>query len=318
MNLRLNIIRIAGLILAFASGNVHGQELRLKEADILRLIPLLRAEAAGLRAAQGFSERQTAAQTDFPGDPLEFFNSRAKIALPQDARYMAGCSRSASAGGPVAIFTFGRNIDCYERTRRDAFKDGPPKTEPAISKECSLEREQTRKFMQGVKESMKKRGFLESAGFCPDECLDSADGLFRIFLTRHNIYDRANRLDDHPLIRIENDEAREKAMAACSDMPSGPIIEVRPGDRFFEKEPVNTLETALHQAGLTATEYDAMKEALFLARMDMQPQWLKAAEAAADNDLAALQALTIRRGNADLYRKLAAELDPLLDALVPK
>ncbi len=184
-------------MLAFAAGSAHGQELQLKEADIRKLIPLLRAEAAGLRAAQGFSERQVAAQTSFSGDPLEFFNSRAKIALPQGARYVAGCSRAASAGGPVAIFTFGWNIDCYERTWRDALKNGPPETEPAISKECSLEREQTKKFLKGVKESMEKKGFLESSGFCADECLDSADGLFRIVLTRHNIYDRANRLDDH-------------------------------------------------------------------------------------------------------------------------
>ena len=318
MKLRQTIIHIAALAFALAAGSAHGQELQLKEADIRKLIPLLRAQAAAFQAAQGFSERQSWAQNSFSGDPLEFFNNRAKIALPQGTRYVADCSRAASARGPRAIFTFGRDIDCYERTWRDAFKNGAPKMEPAISKECGLEREQTQKFLKSVKESMEKRGFLESSGLCADVCLDSADGLFRIVLTRHNIYDRANRLDDHPLFMIENDDAREKAMAACSNMPSGPIIEVFPGDRFFEKEPLDSLDVALRKSGLKEEEFDAMKMALFMARMDANPEMMRATEAAAGSDPDALRALAIRRANADLYRKLAAELDPLLDALVPK
>jgi len=269
------------------------------------------------------AEREMAARTDFSGDPLEFFRNRAKVDLPQGAKYVASCSRAASAGGPVAIFTFGRNIDCYERALRDRARTqqhGPEENlqERTMPRACYSEREQTKKFLKGVRESLEKKGFVELTGFYLGEWLGSADGVFKLDLLPHNIYDRANRLDDHPVIRIESEQAREAALAACSDMPSGPIIELFPGDRFFEKEPLDTLNVALQEAGLDAKEYDAIKEALFLARMDTQPEWFQAAEAAAGNDPAALRALSTRRANASLYRRLAAELDPLLDALVPR
>jgi hypothetical protein len=171
---------------------------------------------------------------------------------------------------------------------------------------------------QGV---LEKRGFQfvsTGAGGFPIY-LDSPGQVFRMDLELHNIYDRANPPEVHPLhLLIESEQARETALAACSDMPSGPIVVVRPGDRFFEKEPLDSLDVALRKAGLSEEEFDAMRMALFTARMDTNPETMRAAEAAAGNDQDALRALAIRRANADLYRRLAAEIDPLLDALFPK
>jgi hypothetical protein len=298
---------------AIAPTETRAQELPLKESDIRKLIPLLRAEAANLGAAQGMFDREAAARSSFSGDPLNFFRSRAKLDLPQGARYVGGCSRAASVQtvrGPVALFTFGRNIDCYNRTMRDALKNGPLKKDPVISQECYIEGLQTKEFLDDVAEALQKLGFEAH----PDAFgikLTSADGMFEIELQKYNIYDRAESPHTHPLNALDDEQAREAALAACSGMPSGPILVVRPGDRFFVKEPLDTLHVALQKAGLSAEEYDAMKVALFMARADTNPEWWKAAEFAAANDPAAQRDLATRRANAALYRRHAAELDPL-------
>jgi len=326
MTRRTRFFGIVALALVLAADGGRAQELRLTEADIRKLIPALRAEAADLGAGQASFDRKEVARSSFSGDPLDWFRGRAKVDLPEGARYEARCSRAASAGGPVAIFTFGRTIDCYERTERDHRqavlrfnKEGgalPP--EPPMSQDCLNDHLQTTKFLENVRQVLEENGSAVVLWAEVDREFVSADGMLRTNLHAHNIYDRANRLDDHPVIRIESEQAREAALAACSDMPSGPILEFLPDDRFFEKEPFDSLDTALRKAGLTAKEYEAMKEALFLAQMDTQPEWFQAAEAVAGDDPAALQALRIRRANADLYRTFVAELGPLLDALVPR
>jgi hypothetical protein len=329
MSRRKGLIGIAALVLGVAAAVTSGQELRqLKESDIRKLIPVLRAEAAAMGAAQATFEREEAARSSFSGDPLEFLRSRAKLDLPEGARYVAGCSRAASVqtvGGPIAIFTFGRNIDCYERAWRDwkrTAKPGPDGNyppEPKISQDCYIEHEQTQEFLKGVQAELEKRGFkFGYPGTIDEPWLFSADGIFQIRLHLYNIYDRANRLDDHPLLGIESEQAREAALAACSGMPSGPILIVSASERFFEKEPLDTLDIALQKAGLSKEEYNELKMALFMARMDTKPEWWEAAEAAAAGDPAAQRDLSTRRHNLNLYRMFAAQLDPLLDALSPQ
>lgn len=323
MDMHRGSLKIAALIFFFAMGGIHAEERLLNEVDIQKLLPFLQAEAAQIDAVQAYLQRKEAVRSSFSGDPLEFFRRRAKVDLPERANYQPRCSVRASAGGPVAIFTFGRNIDCYERTLLDFWRNIkrspeeklPPK--PTMSRNCQSEHEQTMKFLKDVREALDKKGFVVLVWGEVDREFASADGIFKIALYPFNIYDRANLLDNHPLMVIESEQAREAALAACSDMPSGPILVLYPGDRFFEKEPLNTLNVALQKAGLTEKEYKAMKEALFLARMDTQPDWFQAAEAAAGNDPAALRDLATRRANANLYRKRAAQLDPLLDALIP-
>jgi len=324
MNRRRLLIGIAVLASALVAAGARAQELALKETDIRKLIPLLRAEAANVRALQAAVDREEAARTGFSGDPLEFFRGRAKVDLPPGARYVPGCSHAASAKGPVAIFTFGRNIDCYERTRRDYWrgvKRGPDEKlppAPNMSEPCRAEGDQTMKLLNETQEVLEKRGFQSPSagpGGYPIY-LVSPGQILGVALIPYNTYDRASPPATHPLfLLIENEDAREAALAACSDMPSGPIIEVRPGDRFFEEAPLDTLDVALRKAGLSEKEFDDFKAALFMASVDAKPEAFQAAEAAAGNDPAVLGALAIRRANADLYRRFAAELDPLLDAL---
>lgn len=328
MNRRRFGIGIAALLLALAPGGASAQELLLlKESDIRKLIPLLRAQAAAFGAAQAMVEREAAARTSFSGDPLEFLRGGAKLDLPPGLTYVPGCSRAASFKGPVAIFTFGRQIDCYERAYRDIWRgvkrgaDERLPAEPNISAACRAEHEKTVKLLDDARATLEKKGF-EFVGTGPGGrplYLESPGRLFRMVLEFHNVHDQAEPEEIHAWYRlIENESARNAALAACSDMPSGPIVEVHPGDRFFEKEPLDALDVTLRKAGLNEERFEAMKMALFMARMDASPEMIRAAEAAAGNDPAALQALAIRRANTDLYRRFAAELNPLLDALIPK
>lgn len=325
MSRRKRLIGIVTLVLGLVASVTRGQELRqLKESDIRKAIPLLRAQAASLGVAQAMVDREAAARS-FSGDPLEFLRSRGKLDLPKEAKYVAGCSRAASVqtvGGPIAIFTFGRNIDCYERAMRDYKRtakpgpDGNYPPEPKISQDCYIEHEQMEKFLDDMAAALQKLGYVagpSGSGIIRD--LGSADGIFNIKLEVHNIYDRANRLDEQPLMVIDSEQAREAALAACSSMPSGPILVVSPGERFFEKEPLDTFEVALQKSGLSAEEYDAIRTAIFMARMDTKPEWWEAAEYAAAKDPALQRQLATRRHNLSLYRMFASQLDPLLDAL---
>jgi len=327
MNRHQSPIRVAALLFVLAAAGARAQELELKEADIRKLIPVLRAAASDLGAAKALYEREEAARTSFSGDPLELFRERAKLDLPPGLRYVPGCSRAASFRGPVAIFTFGRDIDCYDRAYRDVWrgvKRGPDEqlpAEPDISPACHAEHEKTVKLVGDTQRFLEERGF-QFTGTGPGGqplYLDSPDRLFRMVLERRNTYDKAEPPETHPFFRfIEDQGAREAALEVCSDMPSGPIVVATPGDRFFERKPLDTLAVALRKAGLSEERFQALQTALVLARLDAKPDILQAAQAEAGDDPAALRALAIRRANAELYRRFAAELDPLLDALVPK
>jgi hypothetical protein len=325
MTMHSRSLKIAAMIFVFAVGGAHAEEGQLNEADIQKVMPVLRAEAAALAAGQVTIERAEMARSSFSGDPLEFFRSRAKFDIPEGATYQAECSCKASAGGPVAIFTFGRTIDCYERTLRDFWRTVkrtpeemlPP--EPPIPQNCYIEREQTSKFLDDVQDALEKREFLVFDEGETARMLGSADGKLLVILYPHNIYDRANRPDDHPLyLMIESEQAREAALAACTNIPSGPILVLRPGENFFAGDGSDSLHAALKSAGLSQKEYEALKEALFLARMDVEMGTLQVAEAAAGDDPAERRALAGRRANANLYCKLAAQIRPLLDSLVPQ
>jgi hypothetical protein len=307
---------LAALVLATAA---RAEERRLTDADVRKALPILRAEGAALAGAQAAFDREAAPRTSFTGDPLEWLKKRARIALPKGAVYQARCSRAASgAGGPVAIFTFGRAIDCYHRTWREGFRS-KRNPEADMTEACRAEGEGTTRFLDGVQASLLGRGFVADEEGPAFRKLSSGDGKLRAVLHPHNVFDRANRPDDHPLVLgIEGKDARESALAACSAVDSGPLLEIRAaGGPAGIGE--GAVAEALRQAGLDAREWEALKEAMLLARVDVEQGVLAAEEAAA----AALEggerppALEVRRSNADMYRRHAAALAPLFDALTP-
>jgi hypothetical protein len=307
---RVAAVAFAAVVLATAA---RAEERRLTDADVRKALPVLRAEKAALAGAQAAFDREAAPPTSFSGDPLDRLRKRARVALPEGAVHQARCSRAASAaGGPVALFTFGRSIDCYHRAWRDAFRsDRNPEAD--MTEACRAEGDATMRFLDGVQAALVGKGFAAEEEGPAFRRLSSADGTLRAVLRPHNVYDRANRPDDHPLVLgIEGKNARESALAACSAVESGPLLEIRAAGGA----PVaggDAVADALRQAGLDAPAWEALKEALILARLDVERGVLAAEEAAGGE----LRAPEVRRANADVYRRHAAALAPLLDALAP-
>ncbi len=303
-------VALAALSLAAAA---RAEDRRLTDADVRKAIPVLRAEGASLAGAQAAFDRETAARTSFSGDPLEWLRKRARVDAPPGAVYQARCSRAASAeGGPVAIFTFGRAIDCYQRAMRDAFR-AKRNPEADMTEACRAEQEKTARFLDGVQAALVGRKFAVDEEGETTRKLSSGDGKLRATLHPHNVFHRENRPDDHPLfVGIQGKGAREAALSACSAIDSGPLLEIRAGDGGLGGGG-GGVEGALRGAGLDAPAYEAVKEALVMARVDVE-QGVLAAEEAAGGDP---RALAVRRENADVYRRHAATLGPLLDALVP-
>jgi hypothetical protein len=324
MTLFFRNLMTTALILVLAAGGLHAEERQLNDADIQKLKPILQAEAATLTASQALSQRIEEARSGFSGDPLEFFRSRTRVDVPEGAKYEPRCSRAASAAGPLVILTFGRNIDCYHRTWRDwarTTKRGPDENlqAPTISQDCRSEGERTLTFLEALREKLQKKGYTVLEWGEASRQLARADGQLAIELEPYNRYDRAESGHKHPLNAIESAQAREAALTACSSIPSGPIIVIRPGEYYVMTGASSTsLDAALKKAGLSEKDYEVLKEALFLARMDVEMGTLQAAEAAAGGDPDMRRALAARQANANLYRKHAIQLGPLLDALVPQ
>jgi len=312
----------AALILVLVAGGLHAGERQLNDADLQKLESVLQAEAAMLTEGQASSQRKEEARSGFSGDPLEFLRRRTRVDVPEGAKYEPRCSAAASAAGPLAIFTFGRHIDCYHRAWRDwarTAKRGPDEDlqAPAVSPDCGRDGERTLTFLKALGEKLQKKGYtVQEEG---SRQLVRADGNLTIVLEPYNRYDRAESAHTHPLNAIESAQAREAALTACSSIPSGPIIVIHPGENYFMTGTTSTgLDAALKKAGLSENDYEVLKEALFLARMDVEMGTLQAAEAAAGGDPDMRRALAVRRANANLYRKHAVQLGPLLDALVPQ
>jgi hypothetical protein len=310
-------LAVPAALLALAATAARAGEHRLTEADLCRAIPVLRAEGAVAAGAQALAADALGARERFSGDPLEWLRRRARVDLPAAAAYQARCSRAASVeGGPVALFTFGRRIDCVRRAWRDA-----PRTqrnpEADMTDACRAEGARTDRFLDGLQAALAAKGYTVDEEGDAYRRLSSPGGGLQAVLHPHNVYDRANRPEDHPLLlRLEAGAARDEALAACSAIDSGPLLELRAGDGAAGP-PADAVAAALRAAGLEAERYEAIKEALFLARADVE-QGLLALEA----QVAALQGgdarrLETRRANADLYLKRAADLSPLLDGLVP-
>jgi hypothetical protein len=224
----------------------------------------------------------------------------------------------------VAIFTVGRNIDCYHRAWRDwarTTKRGPEETlqAPAISQACGSEGERTLKFLETIREKLQNKGFTVLAWGEENRFLVRAEGNLTIDLQPYNRYDRAESVNTHPLNAIESEQARETAVTACSAIPSGPIMVMRPGEHsFITGTGPKSLDAALKAAGLSEKDYEALKEALFLARMDAEMGTLQAVQAAAGGDPEMRRVFAVRQADANLYRKHAVQLGPLLDALIPQ
>jgi hypothetical protein len=325
---------------AFASA--RAAERPLTDADIERWLPRLRAEAAAFtksvrearetssviasRAAE--QEKLYADIESGKTDPLAWLRAHTRHAVvPDRAVYNAACSRAITMEGvPVtAVFTFNMESPYRDLLRRAAAGDAAAVDEFNTRRgeeeigERSAEAQATRKFITGILLFYYNRGFVDAQVLdrpVTVNFLVSPDSSVAVTIWEENAY---SGLLPRNIIRT------------CSALPTGPLIEIT----YEVKRGVDeaggaaAAQAGAGEAGAGSTageksdpDYERVKEALFLARMDAaNPSALEFeipadAPAEAKAELAALAAeFAVRKANVIVYKRHEAELAPVFKAL---
>ena len=313
---------------------------KLTDADVQRLIPVMKAQAAEMQAGLKEAEQQhEQMQTMFKEmeqcitdleagklDPLAYLKQRSKyVTAPPSAVYKPKLSRLVSLnlyGIPTAIFSYGiesetaRNLASGgEVTFEQFLKFGDIYKGPAGKKIKAAEEE----FMSFYT----SKGFTKLQGNItyPGYNCTSPDGSAWAEFVFFNTYTGAEYV-------AENVET----------IPSGPILEIHlsefwsPGEKPQPMEktesPVPTgKEQALRKAGMSEEKYGEYVGALGMARNDAaDPSRIDTASIGLDYEgpmdpemkktLEEMKTFyEIRRQNSLVYKRHAAALDPLLTAM---
>jgi hypothetical protein len=296
-------------------------ETPLTDADLARLLPLLKAEVADTARRQEQAERDQAAEktrqaarqtasseiASGHSDPLAWLQHVSPNAVtPSTARYDASCSRAVGerSARPAAVFSFG--IPAPDSWLALAAGSG---AEPPVAENTRKTRPPGGLSAETV--AQQARAFYSSRHFDPsgeravfEWMLASSDRLITATVYGVNPY---------------------RTIVACSVLDSGPTIVLSGAPRAFGPDPVRaatkgtvTLAAALEAAGLRDVDYQTLKFQVTMARNDARdPAALPSAPpgaAAADPSLARQNA--VRAQNAVWYRRHAPDLDPLLGQLI--
>lgn len=291
----------------------------LTEQDLQRALPVLQADKAGterlarqaaeseaLEQVRANARRQAVAQVAAGTDPLEWLTKLTDNATaPSTALYQEACSRAftASAAVPSAVLTFGiaaspawlavwkardQSLPIQERGQTEASRPSRPS-----APRPELVAQQARAFYAS-------REFQYEGELAPFEWRFLApDRLVSATVLGVNVLGR---------------------VAACAQLPTGPMVMVKAEGRAFGKAPTppgpstnQELADALDKAGFSEPQYLNLKLQLLAARADAaDPSRLNKAAAATEEQQ---QALAIRRQNVEFYRRHQALLEPLLAGL---
>jgi len=276
-------------------------------------------------------------------------SNTAQAFIPPGAAYRAVCSRALTEESlsPVALFTFGKESPYRDLLRRAASGD-----EAARDELYRLRGEEERggrrsdkqainDFVRGIESLYRNRGYVDAEGpqlSVMTRVLLSPDRNVTVYISEANYY--CGLLP-------------RGVPSPCSELPTGPILEIKytgdllhpspegahagkPGGAAPAKTPGvapgagKTPPAAGEAAAAKAPapeeapdpEYERVKEALLLARIDADnPSALEIeipadAPAEAKAELGALAAgLAVRKANVRVYKRHEAELGPLLEAL---
>jgi hypothetical protein len=309
----------------------------LTDADVKRIIPIMKAEAAETQAAlnqmgqqleqvEKMTEEAEQRIKDFEAgkiDALAYLKQRSKyIIVPPSASYKPKLSRAVSLslyGNPIAIFSYGIDSEAAGNLARggeaaavqlvnfeDIYKG------PAGQKIMAAE-EEFKSFFAA--KSFTDFYFTKVPGW---ECV-SPDGGAAAWFVFYNLYAQAGGKD-------------------VETIPDGPILEIGLTNYWSPGEPPPPIEstespvptgkkTALRLAGMSEEEYEECLGALDLARNDAaDPSAIDPAnmgldyEGPVDPEMAAtLEEMRVfyelRRQNTLVYKKHAAVLDPLFAAM---
>jgi hypothetical protein len=309
----------------------------LTDADIIRWLPQLRAEAEAFRKAAHAAGEASATvksraaqaaelQADISAgrkDALEWIRAHATtLPIPAEAIYSAECSRAMTAegGAPTAAFTFNRESPYRDLLKRAAAGDETARDE--FQRRCGEEErgersavsKAARDFARSIAAFYRDRGFVDSEGPTVSiltTILISPDRSLTVRISEANIYCGLLPRGLPP---------------ACSSLPTGPLLEIQDsGEPAVDNAPVAVGPASLGAATEAEAdpEYEAVKEALFLARSDAaNPTALDCeipsdAPAEVKQELAVIAAgYSLRKANLLAYRRHESTLAPLLDAFL--
>jgi hypothetical protein len=328
----------AGCFALLASSSVFAQapQRPLTDADVERYLPRLRAEAAAFTKQVGEAREANTAmisaieerakfQADLlegRKDILEWLRGQSdQVLIPDGAVYSAECSRAITGerAGPTAVFTFGKESPYRDLLRRAASGDDAARDQFNTRRgeeetgKRSAAAQATHDFVAGMLSFYRDRGFVEIEANRPIivTFLSSPDGRVSVTIWETNAYCGLLPLPNPP---------------ACSALPTGPLVEIS-----------LAIESGADTAGVAANdtlaadtakekpdpEYERVKEALLLARMDADnpsalefdippdaPPEVKAKIASIAAEFAP------RKANVLVYKRHEAELAPILDALL--
>lgn len=295
---------------------------RLTDADVARLIPLLKANVLELTRGQKALAtaqdvlREVMDEAGGIADPLSYMRAHGEVVLvPPTARYDVSCSRSRSRGlSPVAIFTFGVSGDKTHAAvleyLRSAAKENFARYEDAGKTEG------IDAIVKSVLSFYKSRGVdVDKGGF----------GAFGRTWSLGQVWSRHQFSELNP----EKFDAILAASPGCEAMATGPTMYVRydlgravgAAEKGVYGE--SPLASALTKAGMSREEYDAHWTNLQEAQRNANhPEELTSLDEIISRSEDAAEKASWRahsanaRANVEVFRRHAAELEPLVNAIL--
>ena len=313
----------------FAFNSFPATERPITDAEVERYLPRLRADAAAMQSAMKSALEITAAIQSKAAEDEKFYADIASgnidvlawirqnteyALIPPGAVYSAECSRTVTGDSaiPTAVFTFGKESPYRDLLRRATAGDSE-----ALAEYQRLRGEEEIGVRNAAAQAIhdlvaKTVSFYKDHNFVEPESLNRP--VIVTWLVSPNQDVLVNVWDVNPYAGV----LPRNILSACSALPTGPMVEVE-----FKGGPEEELPNIAEAEELPDPEYERVKEALILAKIDAADTSALTIEIPADAppavkaELAALQAeYAVRLANVAVYRRHEAVLAPILGSFL--
>ena len=316
-------------VLTFAFASVAATERPITDADVERYLPRLRADAAAMERAMKSGLEVTAAiqkkaeenekfYADIESgktDVLAWIRQHTEYALiPPGAVYNAECSRTVTGDSaiPTAVFTFEKESPYRDLLRRATAGDAE-----ALAEYQRLRGEED----TGVRSTAAKEihdlvaktvSFYKDHKFIEPESINRPVSVTWLVPPDPSVF--VSVWDVNPYAGV----LPRNLLPTCSALPTGPMIEIE-----LRSVPEEEAPNVAEAEELPDPEYERVKEALIMARIDAADTSALTIEippdapAAVKQELAALQAeYAVRLANVAIYRRHEGVLAPILESFL--
>jgi len=314
-------------ILAFTS--VPATERPITDSDVKRYLPLLRADAAamesamknGLEASEEIQAKAEENEKFYAGiesgkiDVFAWIRQHTGYALiPPGAVYSAECSRTVTFDSviPTAIFTFGKESPYRDLLRRVAAGNMEALAEYQLLR-GEEEIGERNAAAQAIYDLVAKTvSFYKDHEFAEPESINRPVSVTWLVPPDPSVF--VSVWDVNPYAGV----LPRNILSSCAALPTGPMVEIELRTVPEEESPI-----VAEAEGLSDPEYERVKEALIMARIDAaDPSALTIevppdAPPAVKAELVALQAAyAVRIENVAVYRRHEAVLAPILETFL--